>query len=133
MPVYKCYAPKNSMSSEDRSRVAEGITEVHCKIIGVPPFGVHVVFFDNTDDGNPGGVPYFIHGINRAGRSPEFKQRILEGLTANFSETTGVSLSKISGTIEEIPASHFMELGVIVPEPGQEPAEWHTVSAAAKG
>lgn len=132
MPLYKCHIPKNSIPSDAKAQIAEGFTDVHCGITGAPRHFVHVMFFDASKAGSEDGAPYFIDGINRAGRSAEVKHQIFDGLKATFSEVAGVPLSEISGRIGEIPASHLMEEGVILPEPGEEGAEWHTVGAALR-
>ena len=91
------------------------------------------MYFDASNNNSAESAPYYIDGINRAGRPTEVKQQILDGLMAKFSEVAGIPLTEIAGGISEIPASHFMEEGVILPEPGEEGAEWHTVGASRSG
>ena len=137
MPLYKCHVPENSIDPDAKSKIAQGFTDIHCGITGAPRHFVHVMFFDAALDASKKGsadrAPYFIDGINRAGRSAEIKQQILDGLKAKFSEAAGVPLADVAGRIEEIPASHFMEEGVILPEPGEEGAEWFAASSAGTG
>lgn len=124
MPLYQCFIPENSIGPEAKSKIAEGFTDVHCDLTGAPRHFVHVMFYDSPKDGSRDETRYFIDGINRAGRPPEVRQQILDGLMAKFSEVAGVPPAEVDGRISEIPASHFMEEGVILPEPGQEGAEW---------
>ena len=70
-------------------------------------------------------TPYFVAGGNRAGRSPELKGKILAGLLDRFAAIADVPADQVSGRISEAPASWTMEAGKVLPEPGQEPAEWY--------
>ena len=133
MPLYKCYIPENSITPDAKAKIAEGFTDVHCGLTGAPRHFVHVMFFDASNNDSAVTAPCYIDGINRAGRPAEVKQQILDGLLAKFSEVAGIPSTEIAGRISEIPASHFMEEGVILPEPGEEGAEWHTVGAARSG
>ena len=76
-------------------------------------------------------TPYFIAGGNRAGRPPELKQQILDGLIDNFSRIARVPGDEVSGHISEAPSSWTMEAGQILPEPGEESPEWFEQGAAS--
>ncbi len=43
-------------------------------------------------------TPYFIAGGNRAGRPPELKTQILDGLISSFCEIAGVGRNEVSGS-----------------------------------
>ena len=136
MPFYRCIVPKGSLSYETRQEIAGAFTDVHCGISAAPRSFVHVAFLespvdDELTDSHGSGVfefdtPYYIAGGNRAGRPPEVKAQILEGLIAGFCEIAGVDREDVSGHISEAPASWSMEAGEILPEPGEEPAHWYT-------
>ena len=140
MPFYRCLIPKGSLSFEQRREIAIAFTDVHCGISAAPRNFVNVVFLEVSDgaeiaDSHGQGVltydtPYFIAGGNRAGRPPEMKQRILDGLIDKFSEIVGVSSDQVSGHVSEAPASWTMEAGKILPDPGSETAEWYAHGAA---
>ena len=135
MPFYRCIIPKDSLDYGERHKIAKAFTDVHCGISAAPRSFVQVQFIETTekvDIFNSHGqgalsysTPYFIAGGNRAGRPPEVKQQILEGLMAIFCEIANVAPGDISGHISEAPASWTMEGGEILPEPGEEPAEWY--------
>ncbi len=135
MPFYRCLIPRDSLSYDQRERIAVAFTDVHCGISAAPRKFVQVAFLETTGNGevadtHGSGVlrydtPYFIAGGNRAGRSPDMKRRILEGLIDRFSQIAEVPKDQISGRITEAPASWTMEAGKILPEPGAEPAEWY--------
>ncbi len=141
MPFYRCLIPKGSLSFEQRQEIALAFTDVHCGISAAPRNFVNVVFLEDSDsaeitDSHGRGVlkrdtPYFIAGGNRAGRPPEMKQRILDGLIERFSEIAGIPRDQVHGHISEAPASWTMEAGKILPDPGSETAEWYEHGAAA--
>ena len=141
MPFYRCLIPTGSLSFEQRQEIAIAFTDVHCGISAAPRNFVNVVFLEVSDggeiaDSHGRGVlkydtPYFIAGGNRAGRPPEMKQQILDGLIDKLSEIGGVSRDQVSGHISEAPASWTMEAGEILPDPGSESPEWYEHGATS--
>ena len=131
MPVYRCNTPAGTLTQDQRNQIAKAFTDVHCNFTNAPRKFVQVLFFETpqgADTGYP--TPHFIDGGNRAGRSSETKQAILEGLTEVLSRIGNLSRDSIGGKITEGPASWSMEGGQILPEPGQEGAEWYTEQTA---
>ncbi len=122
MPFYRCAVPKESVPYEQRAAVAKAFTDVHCGSTGAPRSFVHVVF-DEADD--RWETPYFVDGANRAGRPEALKTQLLSDLIDAFREVTGVPAEQVSGRITEGPASWTMEGGMVLPEPGEETAEWY--------
>ncbi|MCH2668359.1 MAG: tautomerase family protein [Gammaproteobacteria bacterium] len=94
MPLYRCIIPKDSLDYEQRHKIAKAFTDVHCGISAAPRSFVQVLFIESIEsadifDSHGNGTlqydtEYFIAGGNRAGRPPEVRQRILEGLMKNF-------------------------------------------------
>ena len=135
MPFYRCVIPKDSLSYEQRADIAKAFTDVHCGISAAPRRFVQVAFLETDGSGEVAdaygsGVirydtPFFIAGGNRAGRPPDMRRRILDGLLERFVAIGGVPRDQVSGQITEAPASWTMEAGKILPEPGEEPAEWY--------
>ncbi len=140
MPFYRCLIPAGSLTFEQRQKIATAFTDVHCGLSAAPRNFVNVVFFEVSGgseiaDSHGNGVlkydtAYFIAGGNRAGRPPELKQQILDGLIDNFSRIAEVRRSEVSGHISEAPSSWTMEAGQILPEPGEESREWFEHAAA---
>ena len=133
MPFYRCLIPKDSLTYEQRQRVAVAFTDVNCGLSTAPRHFVQVAFLESSPrgevpDSHGNGVlrydtPYFIAGGNRAGRSTETKHKILKGVIDRFSEIADVPREMVSGVITEAPGSWTMEAGRILPDPGEE-AEW---------
>ena len=131
MPYYRCVVPKDAIPFDQRQRVAEAFTDIHCGMTGAPRSFVHVTFA--TGDAGEFAEPYYIDGGNRAGRPPELKERLLGELMRAFRDVTGVPDDQLGGRITEGPASWSMEGGHVLPEPGEEGPEWyeHAVPAPA--
>ena len=135
MPLYRCLVPKDSLNYAQRQEIAEAFTDVHCGISAAPRSFVHVWFIEADgeekvkDSHGTGFLDYktefYIAGGNRAGRPSEVRQKILGGLIEKFCEISGADSQNVSGHISEGPASWTMEAGHILPEPGEEPAEWY--------
>ena len=127
MPYYRCLVPKGSISFEKRQEIATAFTDIHCGSTGAPRGFVHVVFDEQSDDGRS-KFPnrYYIDGGNRAGRSEDVKQKLISDLVQAFSEIADVPAPSVGGRITESPASWSMEGGAVLPEPGEEGAEWYS-------
>ena len=129
MPYYRCVVPEGSVPFEQRQAVAKAFTDIHCGSTGAPRSFVHVVF-DEAPDARF-AEPYFLDGGNRAGRPEEVKQALLSDLLGAFASITGVDERLLGGRITEGPASWSMEGGMVLPEPGEETAEWYAHADAA--
>ena len=122
MPVYNCISPEGSLSDAVREKVATGITDAHCKSTGAPRNFVHVFFRETSS--TRFDKPYFIDGVNRAGRPEGVVLALKEDLRKAYSEGAGIALDQIGARISETPASWIMEGGDILPEPGEEDEKW---------
>ena len=126
MPVYNCIIPDDSLSSEKRDNIAKAFTDIHCGLTDAPRDFVHVFFHEtsNTSDSTY-ATPYYLDAINRAGRPPELVRRLKQELMQAFCKIAGVSADQMGARIVESPAAWAMEGGAILPEPGEEGAEWY--------
>ena len=125
MPIYRFKVPTGSVPFEQREKIAVDVTDIHCGQTLAPRHFVHV-YFDEQPEGAAGyPTRYYLDAMNRAGRPKEVKDKLLNNLLDCFVAHTGVSKDDISGRIGESPASWAMEGGQVLPEPGQETAEWY--------
>lgn len=131
MPHYRCIIPKDALTFDQRQEIALAFTDIHCGSTDAPRSFVSVTFLE-TPHGETSefGTDYYLDGGNRAGRSEEVKRQLLADLTRAFSEIANVPAERIPGRITENPASWTMEGGFVLPEPGQEGAEWYAAAAA---
>lgn len=130
MPYYRCIVPTDSVALDKRQEVATAFTDIHCGSTGAPRSFVHVEFIETPTGGaSEYGSEYYVDGRNRAGRPEEVKQKLLADLTGAFVKITDVSAERVDGRITEAPASWTMEGGHVLPEPGEEGAEWYAHAA----
>ena len=125
MPIYRFKVPTGSVPMEEREKIAVDVTDVHCGSTLAPRHFVHVFFDEQPEGGSDYPTRYYLDAINRAGRPKEIKDKLLDDLLNAFVRHTGVSRAEITGRIGETPASWAMEGGAVLPEPGQETAEWY--------
>lgn len=130
MPVYNCISPAGVVPMDARPKIAKAFTDIHCDSTGAPRSFVHV-FFKETPEGADSGydTPYYIDAGNRAGRAPEVVLKLKNDLRQAYAEHAGVPLDQVGARIVEGPARWSMEGGHILPEPGQEGAEWYAHAA----
>lgn len=126
MPIYRFKVPSGSVPFEQREKIAIDVTDIHCGQTLAPRHFVHVFFDERPEEAEPDyPTRYYLDAINRAGRPQEVKDKLLNELLGSFIAHTGVARSEVSGRIGETPASWAMEGGQVLPEPGQESAEWY--------
>jgi phenylpyruvate tautomerase PptA (4-oxalocrotonate tautomerase family) len=133
MPVYNCISPAGRVSMGLRKKIATAITDVHCGSTNAPRSFVHVFFRETSADSkSETGVatPYFIDGVNRAGRKTDVVLELKSDLRKAYADILGVPLDQVGASISEVPASWVMEGGAILPEPGEEGEEWYAAKAA---
>jgi phenylpyruvate tautomerase PptA (4-oxalocrotonate tautomerase family) len=137
MPVYQCFVPPGVMSESLRPQIAEEITRLHIEATGAPRAFVHVNFLDL-----PAGAHFsagtldphitFIHGLIRAGRPLEVRQKLAKKISAAWSRLTGQPEKQLVLNLTDIDPSTVMEYGLILPRPGAE-AEWFKTNREALG
>ena len=130
MPVYNCISPAGAVPVEVRPKIAKAFTDIHCDSTGAPRSFVHV-FFKETPEGGDSGFEseHYIDAHNRAGRKPEVVLKLKNDLRQAYAEHAGVPVERVGARIIEGPARWTMEGGHILPEPGQEGAEWYAHAA----
>ena len=125
MPIYRFKVPTDSVPFEQREKIAVDVTDIHCGQTLAPRHFVHVYFDEHPEGESAYPTRYYLDAINRAGRPQEVKDKLLNKLLDCFAANTGLPRDDISGRIGETPASWAMEGGQVLPEPGQESAEWY--------
>ena len=125
MPIYRFKVPQGSVEFEKREKIAVDVTDIHCGQTLAPRHFVHVYFDEQTEGQSDYPTRYYLDAINRAGRPQEVKDKLLNTLRESFVSHTGVPRDQVSGRIGETPAHWAMEGRQVLPEPGQETAEWY--------
>lgn len=128
MPFYSCISKAGLLSADQKSRIAIGITDIHCDLTGAPRHFVHVVFENYApEDGFSGGKlsnVAFIRGAVRGGRSQEIKEAMLSQFTQLWQrECPATDLHEILVSLIETPGTNVMEAGILMPHP-KDDAAW---------
>lgn len=128
MPTYRCLS-SIELSETTRASLAQAITHTHAEVTGAPTYFAQVVF-ERVEDGRIfiGGHPLrhdhlFVHGFIRAGRTPAQRTALVQGLTQDVVDATGLPRRSVWVYVMELEAMHMVEFGCILPESGQE-ASW---------
>ncbi len=127
MPFYHALVRPELLTEQQRQQFAAHVVDVHCDVTGAPPSFVHVLVTEDHDRQLPESRTAVVNGTIRAGRNAEQKAEIATRISSALASTAGTDASTVSTTTRDIPASHTMEGGVLLPEPGSsEEAAWTT-------
>jgi phenylpyruvate tautomerase PptA (4-oxalocrotonate tautomerase family) len=128
MPTYSVTVANFSLTPEQESAISAAITESHHVNTGAPSFFAQV-FFTSIAAGKHfiGGKicqtsHVFVHGVIRAGRSLEAKNKLIRDITRRISETAGIGEEDVWVYLQDLPAHQMVEFGRVLPEPGAEDA-----------
>jgi phenylpyruvate tautomerase PptA (4-oxalocrotonate tautomerase family) len=120
VPLYTVTSQAGVLGNDAKANLAEQLTELHCRLAGVPRNWVHVVFQDYAvGSGFTAGAPAATVALTlliRTGRSAEYKRGLLESLWELVQNATGAPDDQIVVVIQEAPASQAMEMGKIMPD-----------------
>ena len=118
MPLYTAITQDGTISNEDKAKIADEITKIHCLIMKVPKHFVRVIFLSYPKrSGYTGGVEAATAALNcvlRAGHTAEEKTDLLRLLWETFQNLTGLSTDQLALSLHEIPSNNAMEMGTIM-------------------
>ena len=118
MPLYTAITQDGAISDEDKAKIADEITQIHCLIMRVPKHFVRVIFLSYPKgSGYTGGVEAATAALNcvlRAGHTAEGKTDLLRLLWETFQNLTGLSTDQLALSLHEIPSNNAMEMGTIM-------------------
>ena len=124
MPLYTAITQDGTISNEDKAKIADEITQIHCLIMKVPKHFVRVIFLSYPKgSGYTGGVEAATAALNcvlRAGHTAEEKTDLLRLLWEKFQSLTGVATDQLALSLHEIPSTNAMEMGTIMRAVGDE-------------
>jgi phenylpyruvate tautomerase PptA (4-oxalocrotonate tautomerase family) len=122
MPLYTAITEDGAISDEDKAKIADEITQIHCLIMKVPKHFVRVIFLSYPKgSGYTGGVEAATAALNcvlRAGHTAEEKTDLLRLLWEKFQNLTGLATDQLALSLHEIPSTNAMEMGTIMPAVG---------------
>jgi len=124
MPLYTAITEDGAISGEDKAKIADEITQIHCLIMKVPKHFVRVIFLSYPKgSGYTGGVEAATAALNcvlRAGHTAEEKTDLLRLLWEKFQTLTGLATDQLALSLHEIPSTNAMEMGTIMRAVGGE-------------
>lgn len=124
MPLYRCLVAPGLTTFEQRARIAQAITRIHCDVTGGLPGFVHAFFREDAKGELPAGRQALVFGGIRAGRSPAQKAQLVSEMQGEIAEIIQRSEDAVLVATADIPARWVMEGGDLLPEPGEE-AAWN--------
>lgn len=127
MPFYHALVSPNLLTEPQRQRFAVDVVDIHCDVTGAPPSFVHVLVTEDHKGQLAAEQTAVVSGTIRAGRNADQKAEIATRISTALATTASVAPDTVSTTTRDIQASHTMEGGVLLPEPGsKEEAAWIT-------
>ena len=124
MPLYTAITQDGAISDEDKAKIADDITQIHCLIMKVPKHFVRVIFLSYPKgSGYTRGVEAATAALNcvlRAGHTAEEKTDLLRLLWEKFQTLTGLATDQLALSLHEIPSTNAMEMGTIMRAVGSE-------------
>jgi phenylpyruvate tautomerase PptA (4-oxalocrotonate tautomerase family) len=124
MPLYTVTTQAGVLSDKAKAKLAGELTAFHAEYAGVPKNWVHVVFQDYAPGGGftagEAAATASLTLLIRTGRSPEYKRDLLKRIWELVQNATGAPDDQIVLGIQEVPPSHAMEMGRIMPDVGDE-------------
>jgi phenylpyruvate tautomerase PptA (4-oxalocrotonate tautomerase family) len=122
MPLYHCTVAADRTSLEQRARIAEAITRIHCEITSAPPAFVHAFFVEAGSGKLSEAQQAVVVGSIRAGRTAAQKEQLVAEMRRAIAAILACDESAIVVATIDVPARWIMEGGEIMPEPGAEAA-----------
>jgi phenylpyruvate tautomerase PptA (4-oxalocrotonate tautomerase family) len=120
VPIYTVTTQIGVLDNDAKADLAAQLTELHCKLAGVPRNWVHIVFQDYAvGSGFTAGEPAATAALTvliRAGRSADYKRGLLERLWELLQNATGAPDDQIVIGVQEVAPSQAMEMGQIMPD-----------------
>ena len=120
MPLYTISLQDGALSPEEQASLAADITEFHCQMTGLDKAFVKIIFSTFAPgEGFVGGetaAAVILTVLIRAGRSPDYKRKMLLKLWAMLQRATMATDEQMLVAIQEAPASNAMEMGQIMPD-----------------
>jgi len=132
MPFYHALVRPGVLPEHARQPFSADVVDVHCGATGAPPSFVHLLVTEDGDGRLPDGIVAQINGTIRAGRTDAQKATIHEGMSAALARHAGVDVDAVRTATADIEASHTMEGGQLLPEPGSPEEEaWKAIGSDA--
>ena len=132
MPLYRTLVRPGLLSAQQREAFANDVVDVHCDVTGAPRSFVHVLYAEDEDGRLDEGQNALVFGTIRNGRSAAQKQEIASRLSEALADKAAVPVDSVSVASIDIEASHTMEGGKLLPEPGSADEDaWKSIGTSS--
>ena len=138
MPTYTVTHSALDLDSEQKNRIANGITEVHNRVTGANKYFAQVIFNEKSAGNHfMGGKlvsepQLFLHGEIRSGRTEEVKKQLILELRDVLLKFSGLDQSNVWVYILDLLPNQMIEYGEVLPESGRENEWYSNLSPALK-
>lgn len=124
MPTYNVIVKPNTLTNEQKMRIAQAITDGHHEATGAAKYFVQVIIDENPGrkrfvGGYPCETQMWICGYIRSGRNDEQRANLMVTLLDHVAKASGLDKNTIWCYLVDIKALMF---GSVLPNPGQEKA-----------
>ena len=124
MPLYIATTEDGTISDQTKAKIAKEITRIHAGVMKVPDNFVRVVFLSyQAGAGFTAGKRASTAALNcilRSGHSVDDKAEMLKQLWAMFQSLTGIANDQLAISLQELPSSNAMEMGMIMQAVGHQ-------------
>lgn len=126
MPTYTCWSKRNTITAENRQRIATALTDLHHEVTGAPRYLVQVLFPEVDDTavflaGRPVSHGHvWIRADIRSGRTTGQKEELLLRMVREVADILGLQPDDVWAYLCDIPGHAMTEYGALLPEPGGE-------------
>jgi phenylpyruvate tautomerase PptA (4-oxalocrotonate tautomerase family) len=118
MPLYTALIEEGSVPDQTKATIAEEITDLHAALMKVPRSFVRVIFLSYPrGSGYAAGEQAPAAALDctlREGHTADEKAELLVKLWAMFQRHTKIATEHLAISLQEIPATHAMEMGQIM-------------------
>ena len=124
MPVYFILS-KSKFSKDEKERVVEAVTDVHCTVTGAPSSYVTILFLSGYRL-KQGKKAIVLGNIQTGGnQTQEIIDRLKHGLSVAMSSTLHLSATCIGLQFLGVHSNWVWEGGEVLPLPGEEYKKFH--------
>lgn len=137
MPTYNVVVKPNTLTEEQKLRVAQAITDEHHEATGAPKFYVQVIIDEIPGrkrfvSGYPCEKQMGICGYIRSGRNDKQRADLMRNLADRVAKAAGLDSNTIWCDLVMVEPANILKYGCVFPPPGEEQAWFEGLPDNAK-
>ena len=127
MPTYNVVVKPNTLTEEQKLRVAQAITDEHHEATGAPKFYVQVIIDEIPGrkrfvSGYPCEKQMWICGYIRSGRNDKQRADLMRNLADRVAKAAGLDSNTIWCDLVMVEPANILKYGCVFSPPGEEQA-----------